>query len=371
MAIFGNNRCVALEASDIEADMSYGGISGCARALHEAKENDQALFVSVITNDIQSVLSEEWEQREAINEATVKGIWDSIVKIFEKLVAKIKGIIATATAKMTAFFTDGDKLYKQYAKVLNGKDLSGCKVKARVFDVNKYFSMSGVTPAQWTLDIIGNCDGKEADAVAAEMVSKCFPSAYISAKEGKSADEAFDTCFAAEAEITATVDGWVKESLSKSLLASFIKYNKTTEAAANNLVKSAKKKASEIEKSVTKATSKNMSDQAKEAGDKAEAAAGCAVAAASKFQSEVITFTTARINAAKKAAIQGRKVFMAAVSYKAKGSDKKEAKETAKNEGFEFVEEAIDFANLYSVIGEESYIEAANLVEFEAESALA
>lgn len=366
MAIFGtNNRCSVLEGVDIEADMSYAGIEGCAKALLEAKENDHALFVGVMTNDIQSVLTEDVEQREAINEASVKGIWSSIVRIFEKLVAKVKGIIASATAKFVQVVSDGEKLFKQYGKKLD-KDLAGCKTKIREFDTAKYSEMSRI-------NLSGVYGGIEDGDDAETAISGAFTQSYVSGLKNGSADKAFDACFKPEAEISVTKDminGWVKDQLTKSFLNDVIKANKATESSCAQLLATAKKKEKEAAKNNAKAASKNTSDETKKDMDNAEKVAGTAVQTASALQTAVITFTAARLNAAKKAVIQARKVFMAAVAYKAKASDKAEAKETAKNEGFEFVEESVNYAGLYEVLGEASYIEAALIAESEMELAL-
>lgn len=367
MAIFGSNRCAALEGSVIEADMSYAGLEGAGRALREAKENDLIMFTGVMTNDIKSILTEEWEERCAITEASVKGIWTSVVTIFEKLVAKIKGIIATATSKFTAFINDGEKLTKQYSKVLSGKDLSGCTLKIREFDKDAYEAMSVVQASDWNINDLSTTTATTPEDGAVEMMKKLFPAAYVSAKtgDGGSADKAFDTCFKAEAEVTVSVDGWVSDCLKKTFLNDIIKANRASEAAANNIVKSAKKKEAETLKNMKKS---NMNDkESKDAKDKSEETAANLVAIASKFQTEVISFTTARLNCAKKASIQARKMFMAAVSYKAKKEDKKQAETSAVNAGFEFVSPSINHAGLYNVLGESSYIDVANVEEFEAE----
>lgn len=112
--------------SDIVANESYTGLSGAFQMIAESADNEHAIFEAVIGQDFAeawnkinpAVVSES--QLEAIQEASVKGIWSKVVEFVKKLGEKIMGIIKTLKDKIQmAFIKDGKELVKKYGKQVN------------------------------------------------------------------------------------------------------------------------------------------------------------------------------------------------------------------------------------------------------------
>lgn len=402
--IYGNNRAVALEAANIEADMSYG-VDSCGRMLMEAKQNDFALFTGIITNDIECCLTEDAAVVQAIEEASVKGIWDSIVSIFEKLIAKIKGLFQTFMAKLSANTKDTQKLYKKYNGTIRYKDLTGFKMKARQFNADVYSKVSDFKGDELSVMVskAGDVSGEGSETKIIDAVKGNFPEVIVSACDEKlsNMDEAFDkTCFAEEKEMTFTGSevadsdwiGGLLNTTAADAIKNLKKANAEVEKALAKQLAEAKKRQKYANAAIKKGPiedgehkgmyadsktndmlNKNMTDEGperdkviygtKEDFEKASKDAGNAVSVMSKYQTVLIAYNSARLDTIKKAITQAKKIFAGAAAYKASKKEEKKAEETAKEEGF--VLNNVDYSILYEMYGEESYLEAAFMAEAE------
>lgn len=406
--IYGNNRAVALEAANIEADMSYG-VDSCGQMLMEAKQNDFALFTGIITNDIECCLTEDAAVVQAIEEASVKGIWDSIVSIFEKLIAKIKGLFQTFMAKLSANTKDTQKLYKKYNGTIRSKDLTGFKMKARQFNADAYSKVSDFKGDELSTMVskAGDVSGEDNETKIVAAIKGNFPEVIVSACDEKlsNMDEAFDkTCFAEEKEMTFTGSevadsdwiGGLLNSTAADAIKNLKKANAEVEKALAKQLAEAKNRqkyantalkrgpikngdhAGEYSDSQTNAmlNRKFESDKdtagpsrpdttygTKEDFEKASKDAGNAVSVMSKYQTVLIAYNAARLDTIKKALTQAKKIFAGAAAYKASKKEEKKAEETAKEEGFTL--NNVDYSVLYEMYGEESYLEAAFMAEAE------
>lgn len=402
--IYGNNRAVALEAANIEADMSYG-VDSCGRMLMEAKQNDFALFTGIITNDIECCLTEDAAVVQAIEEASVKGIWDSIVSIFEKLIAKIKGLFQTFMAKLSANAKDTQKLYKKYNGTIRYKDLTGFKMKARQFNADVYSKVSDFEGDELSVMVskAGDVSGEGSETKIIDAVKGNFPEVIVSACDEKlsNMDEAFDkTCFAEEKEMTFTGSevadsdwiGGLLNTTAADAIKNLKKANAEVEKALAKQLAEAKKRQKYANAAIKKgpiedgehkgmyADSKtnymlntSMTGEGperdkvtygtKEDFEKASKDAGNAVSVMSKYQTVLIAYNSARLDTIKKAITQAKKIFAGAAAYKASKKEEKKAEETAKEEGF--ILNNVDYSILYEMYGEESYLEAAFMAEAE------
>lgn len=109
----------------------YVGTVGCSLAIVEGYQNDLALFTAAVTHDITEMhyLKEGYDV-EALQEASVSGMWAAIKEFFVKLGAKIKSIFTAFIAKIESYFTKDLKGFvKKYEKNLNGKDFKDMKAK--------------------------------------------------------------------------------------------------------------------------------------------------------------------------------------------------------------------------------------------------
>lgn len=402
--IYGNNRAVALEAANIEADMSYG-VDSCGQMLMEAKQNDFALFTGIITNDIECCLTEDAAVVQAIEEASIKGIWDSIVSIFEKLIAKIKGLFQNFMAKLSANTKDTQKLYKKYNGTIRYKDLTGFKMKARQFNADAYSKVSDFKGDELAVMVskAGDVSGEGSETKIITAVKGNFPEVIISACDEKlsNMDEAFDkTCFAEEKEMTFTGSevadsdwiGGLLNTTAADAIKNLKKANNEVEKALAKQLAEAKKRQKYANAAIKKGPIKDgehkdmyadsktndmlndsMSGEGperpkvkygtKEDFEKASKDAGNAVSVMSKYQTVLIAYNSARLDTIKKAITQAKKIFAGAAAYKASKKEEKKAEETAKEEGF--ILNNVDYSILYEMYGEESYLEAAFMAEAE------
>lgn len=143
-AMSGNGNVVA-------ADESYAGAIGAYQMIEESEINSYNIFESVIGRDFAEagnsfgVVSES--DMEAINEASVSGIWEKVVTFVQKIWAKIKGILTSIKTKIEGTITrDSKALYKKYEKTVNSKlnngKLSDFKFKWKSFADGKNVAIS-------------------------------------------------------------------------------------------------------------------------------------------------------------------------------------------------------------------------------------
>lgn len=116
------------EFPDIEG---YCGTIGCGAAIVEGYQNDWALFEAQVYSDMHEMhIVNEGGDVEALQEASIAGMWEAIKKFFIKLGAKIKAIFKAFCAKIESYFTKDLKGFvKKYEKSLDGKDFKDMKIK--------------------------------------------------------------------------------------------------------------------------------------------------------------------------------------------------------------------------------------------------
>lgn len=102
----------------------YCGSIGAAMANIEAQQNDFALFEAALRCDFNEAiaLKEGAEEIVPLQEASLKGIGDAIVKFLTKLGEKIKSIFTSFMAKFDSYLKKDTKAFAQkYAQVVGAK----------------------------------------------------------------------------------------------------------------------------------------------------------------------------------------------------------------------------------------------------------
>jgi len=126
-------------ASAIPMDESYNNSYGAALALVEGARNDFKMFNAMIRveaaackiNESANGVVREGEMQ-ALQEASVKGIWAKIKSLFEKLIAKIKAIFHNFMSKINGLYMKDKELIKKYeAEVLRKTNIDKLEVKWR------------------------------------------------------------------------------------------------------------------------------------------------------------------------------------------------------------------------------------------------
>lgn len=138
--IFGENSTLLGDYSGtIPMAEGYDANTGFAFALIESAKNDLTVMTSIIECDTMELALNKGFVQEAQFKETVKkaatSAWNRVVALFEKLVAKIKGIYASVVAKLSKVFSSDAALVKKYASAVKAKNLSDmegkfCDVKA-------------------------------------------------------------------------------------------------------------------------------------------------------------------------------------------------------------------------------------------------
>lgn len=132
-----SNLSGRFEFPDIEG---YCGTIGCGAAIVEGYQNDWALFEAQVYSDMHEMaILKEGGDVVALQEASLKGMWEAIKQFFIKLGAKIKAIFKAFCAKLESYFTKDLKGFvKKYEKSLDGKDFKDMKVKFGEVKNGKY-----------------------------------------------------------------------------------------------------------------------------------------------------------------------------------------------------------------------------------------
>lgn len=134
MGMYTNNTFASLADIEFPTLEGYVGSIGAGIALVEGYQNDFALFQAGIYGDFQEMaaIKEGVGDIVALQEFSIKGVFDKIIEFFKKLGAKIKAIFTSFAAKLGQYFTKDNKTFvKKYRKVIfaAGRDYSNMKVK--------------------------------------------------------------------------------------------------------------------------------------------------------------------------------------------------------------------------------------------------
>lgn len=108
-------------SDDIVANESYDGIVGAYTAVEENAINEHRIFESVIGRDFTEAYvaagALDESALEAVNEASLGGIWEKVKAFFKKMAEKILGVIKSIKDRVVIAFTrDGKELVKKYDK---------------------------------------------------------------------------------------------------------------------------------------------------------------------------------------------------------------------------------------------------------------
>lgn len=124
MGFYDNNRHIGL-GSNIEFDLleGYCGAAGAAMAALEGQQNDMTIFEMAIASDFQEAMAiKEGRDIEALQEASLSGMWEAIKNFFKKLGDKIKSMFTAFIAKMESYMKKDTKAYvEKYRSVINKK----------------------------------------------------------------------------------------------------------------------------------------------------------------------------------------------------------------------------------------------------------
>lgn len=134
MGMYTNNTFASLADIEFPTLEGYVGSIGAGIALVEGYQNDFALFQAGIYGDFQEMaaIKEGAGDIVALQEFSIKGVFDKIIEFFKKLGAKIKAIFTSFAAKLGQYLNkDSKDFVKKYRKVIfaAGRDYSNMKAK--------------------------------------------------------------------------------------------------------------------------------------------------------------------------------------------------------------------------------------------------
>lgn len=133
--IFDANRTSL--GSSIPMAEGYDGTVGVAQALIESARNDYAMFRAMLDADARELsLRKSGYVAEseilALQEATSGSIWKKIADLFNKLIAKIKGIFANFLAKFRGLYMKDKELVKKYGdQIIRKSNIGKMEIKWR------------------------------------------------------------------------------------------------------------------------------------------------------------------------------------------------------------------------------------------------
>lgn len=188
----------------------YDGTVGCGLALMEGYQNDLALFTAAVVSDLNEMASlnegASAFEVQALQEASISGMLEAIKKFFVKLGAKIKAIFTAFMAKLESYFTKDLKAYvKKYERSLDKKDFKDMKVKCMLVKGDKY-----------TLPEVYKADGynfSKSVNISADA-DKQVEDDYENTDRDDYIKEAYtDIVAGANVETNAEFDDWYKEQL--------------------------------------------------------------------------------------------------------------------------------------------------------------
>ena len=136
---FSNNRIGSMAADvTVEAAAGYDNEHAIYDVMIESCENQEKLFTAAIFCDMQeaAMLHEgaAVEDIEAFQEASIKGFFQKLKEMVQKLWAKIKAVFHAFIAKLNSWFMKSNKEFaKKYEKEINNKALGKFKISIEKF----------------------------------------------------------------------------------------------------------------------------------------------------------------------------------------------------------------------------------------------
>lgn len=351
---------------EVEMNEAYTTGVDMAIALVECKQNEFAVLQAGIKQDMIAAVTEDLEEREAINEATASDVVNKVKEILKKLLEKLKSIFHSFMAKINSFFMDSQDMFKKYSGEIAKKNFSDFKLKVREFKREKFNKLLSIQTISATPTATSASDEKLQDLMENDKLTEiAFKAVFTKeANQALSIDddlgnmekEIEDYCFE-DAETkddftssTIISSDWIGGLLNtKKFIEDIEKNNKSMENGIqkmlNSIDKDIKKIAGAIGKkdsaayttskvSITRggdgqkatfskadaAGAKNMMAAGAQDEDKTKLLRGATYiqAVTSRYQTVCIKAQNARLNCAKKAMAQAKKIFAAAVAYNPK-----------------------------------------------------
>lgn len=320
--IFDANRTSL--GSSIPMAEGYDGTVGVAQALIESARNDYAMFRAMLDADARELsLRKSGYVAEseilALQEATGGSIWKKIAELFNKLIAKIKGIFANFLAKFRGLYMKDKQLVKTYAdQIMRKSNIGKMEIKWRKTKKNIKDLITKLDPSVQVNSLVGSVTvdkwnedtderWKKVTQANDEIGKECSDAAEVKeALEDKIWEDDspnkydFKDIFSGARELVVTFDGFGK------LISDYEKSVKKTTSELDKKVKEYNKKADEAAKKYRE----DKEDEKKEASDKANREYDMAVV----VNDVMLTVYDFYIEAAKEIYKQTKAVFMKAVT---------------------------------------------------------
>lgn len=320
--IFDANRTSL--GSSIPMAEGYDGTVGVAQALIESARNDYAMFRAMLDADARELsLRKSGYVAEseilALQEATSGSIWKKIADLFNKLIAKIKGIFANFLAKFRGLYMKDKQLVKTYGdQIIRKSNIGKMEIKWRKTKTNIKDLITKLDPSAQVNSLVGSVTvdkwnedtderWKKVTQANDEIGKECSDAAEVKEAledkiwEDDSPDKYdFKDIFTGARDLVVTFDGFGK------LISDYEKSVKKTTSELDKKVKEYNKKADEAAKKYRE----DKSDEKKEASDEANKTYDMAVV----VNNVMLTVYDFYIEAAKEMYKQTKAVFMKAVT---------------------------------------------------------
>lgn len=320
--IFDANRTSL--GSSIPMAEGYDGTVGVAQALIESARNDYAMFRAMLDADARELsLRKSGYVAEseilALQEATSGSIWNKIAELFNKLIAKIKGIFANFLAKFRGLYMKDKQLVKTYAdQIMRKSNIGKMEIKWRKTKTNIKDLITKLDPSAQVNSLVGSVTvdkwnedtderWKKVTQANDEIGKECSDAAEVKeALEDKIWEDDspnkydFKDIFTGARDLVVTFDGFGK------LISDYEKSVKKTTSELDKKVKEYNKKADEAAKKYRE----DKSDEKKDASDEANKTYDMAVV----VNNVMLTVYDFYIEAAKEMYKQTKAVFMKAVT---------------------------------------------------------
>ena len=320
--IFDANRTSL--GSSIPMAEGYDGTVGVAQALIESARNDYAMFRAMLDADARELsLRKSGYVAEseilALQEATSGSIWKKIADLFNKLIAKIKGIFANFLAKFRGLYMKDKQLVKTYGdQIIRKSNIGKMEIKWRKTKTNIKDLITKLDPSAQVDSLVGSVTvdkwnedtderWKKVTQANDEIGKECSDAAEVKEAledkiwEDDSPDKYdFKDIFSGARELVVTFDGFGK------LISDYEKSVKKTTSELDKKVKEYNKLADEAAKKYRE----DKADEKKEASDKANREYDMAVV----VNDVMLTVYNFYIEAAKEMYKQTKAVFMKAVT---------------------------------------------------------
>lgn len=268
--MFYDNDYTSLNGGAVNIPMAegYDCSYGAALALVESARNDLAMFNAMLNVEAAEhrILKEstgyvQEGELQALQEASVSGLWNKIKELFSKLIAKIKAIFHTFLSKVDSLFKTDKQMVKKYRTEINRKsNLGKMEVKWRKLKTpgnlsnynENYFTVDDKTDVAGVSDLADQYE-TETDARFKKVVNKYIDAAFSADNSSDLRDELFDKYFSDDApekyelnetgESMQTIMSFLEDSSKISKAVG--KYVSKTTSNLGKIVKDADKKAKE------------------------------------------------------------------------------------------------------------------------------